>query len=69
MNMRYFLCRNSKKVRPNEEVLTMRKCLRSGCKKYDDDRCCLECTENCLGKCKWDSDMLDLKECSLVIKE
>lgn len=47
----------------------MRKCLRSGCKKYNDDRCCLECSENCLGKCKFDSDLLDLKHCSLVIDE
>ena len=45
----------------------MRKCLRSGCKKYGDERCCLECKEECLGKCKYDSDMLDLKNCSIVI--
>lgn len=47
----------------------MRKCLRSSCRKYGDERCCLECKEDCLGKCKNDSYMIDLKNCGIVINE
>jgi hypothetical protein len=45
-----------------------RKCLRSTCYLHKDDRCCLDCTDKdkCgkVGKCDWDSDHLDLKNCS-----
>lgn len=45
----------------------MRKCLRGSCPN-GDNKCCLDCIykASCdkLGKCSWDNDNLDLKQCS-----
>jgi len=45
-----------------------KKCLRSICDTYKDNRCCLECEDNgtkCMKPgCKYDDDNLDLKNCS-----
>lgn len=49
-----------------KEIVT-RKCLRSLCPN-GENKCCLECTDKVtcdkLGKCSWDDDNLDLKNCS-----
>ena len=45
----------------------MRKCLRGFCPN-GESKCCLECEDRSvcskLGKCSWDNDNLNLKECS-----
>lgn len=45
-----------------------RMCLRSDCAIYEDKRCCLECSINCLGRCSLDDDNLNLCECSKVME-
>jgi hypothetical protein len=45
-----------------------RVCLRSECAIYEDNRCCLECNIDCLGRCKFDDESLNLNECSKIME-